>query len=179
MTAIEKVFSTITEFTKTMGNLHGDFLKVVRRDIDRFKEMTDSLNSQMQWQGWTTIALNSVSASLAVAGTLIPKAGAAPILDTRLSVNEGIADPLTSILKTLSDSEFLRSTSKTGAKFFGGIAPAADSWHRSKTTKIEADREITRMSFQEAQGEKSRFDQAATRAQEAVQSILNQKARGG
>ncbi len=179
MTAIEKIFSTITEFTKTMGNLHGDFLAVVRRDIDRFKEMTESLNSQMQWQGWTTIALNSVSASLAVAGALIPKAGAAPALDPRLGVADGISDPLSSILKTLSNNDFLRTTSKTASKFFGGVAPAADIWHRSKTTKIEADRELTRMGFQEAQGEKSRFDQAATRAQEAVQSVLNQKARGG
>src|SRR3990172_2222345 len=103
MTAIEKVFSTITEFTKTMGSLHGDFLSIVRRDIDRFKEMTESLNSQMQWQGWATIALSSVSASLAVAGALIPKAGAAPALDPRLSVADGISDPLSSILKTLSN----------------------------------------------------------------------------
>ncbi|MBS0604341.1 MAG: hypothetical protein JSS60_04795 [Verrucomicrobia bacterium] len=185
MAALDRIFSAIADYSKAMGSLHIDFLDIVRRDIDRFKEMTDKLYGQMQWQAWSVVALSSVGASLAIAGSLFPKGASAanPLSNTRLGANDGISDPvskaLTAIGDKLRDSEFMRSTCKTAAKTFNGISPAANVWWQSQTTDSESKRELYRLCFQEGQQEKGTFSQETRRAQESALSILQSKSKGG
>lgn len=186
--ALDRIFAEVADFTKVMGSLHNDFLVLVRRDIDRFLEMTKDLNHQMHWQGWATLGLTSLSASLAVAGALIPKTGPAgsnaPTFNSRLGANDGISDGFSTMLKSigqkLSDNDFLRTTCKTSSKFFNGVSPAADIWFRSTTTDIESKRQlIDRVNLQDGQAKKSMFDQQAQLAQTAVQRILESRSKGG
>lgn len=187
--SLDRIFSEIAQFSKTMGSLHGDFLGIVRRDIGRFLEETDSLQNQMQWQGWTTVALTSIGASLAIAGALIPKtvpnaASATPSVDVRLSANAGLSDSVTDTLSwlgsRLGDNDFLRSTCKTSSKFFNGLGTASEVWYRGTTTQIEAKRSLLeRVNLQEGQKAKSEADQAVQQAQSAISRILDSKARGG
>lgn len=186
MAALDKIFATIADFSKSMGSIHGDFLQIVRRDIDRFKEMTQSLYTQMQWQGWSVVALSSLSASLAVVGSLIPK-GADPASTTlnnpRLGANDGISDPISNTLKwigeQLKNNDFLRTNCKTAAKFFNGVTQPTNIFFESQKTKLEANREIIRLCFQEGQQEKSVFSNEGRRAQEQALSILQSKAKAG
>src|SRR5581483_9744766 len=177
---IDRIFEAVTDYSKTMGNLHGDYLKIVKRDIDRFLEKTGDLQSQMYWQAGTVFAVGALGASLAVAGSLIPK-GADPASSTlnnpRLEAN-GARDILKSIGEKFKDSQFLRQTCKTSAKLFNQVGEStATAYHRAKTTKLEADRELIQMCYREGQQEKSVFDQEVRRAQDSALSILQSKAK--
>jgi hypothetical protein len=185
MATLDKIFAEISSFSKTMGSLHSDFLTLVRTDIERFIEKTKSLQNQYHWQGWSVIALSAAGASLAIAGSLIPKganaASAATSADPRLGANDGITDAASKAMKwiagCLKDNEFLRSTCKTASKFFNGVTPAANIWYQGKITECESKRELLRLCFQEEQQEKTGFSQEAKRAQEAALSILQSKAK--
>lgn len=184
---MDRIFEAITDYSKTMGGLHGDFMKIVKRDIERFMEKTDNLQNQMYWQAGTVFAVGALGASLAVVGSLIPK-GADPASSTldgsRLGANNGagdaISDALKSIGEKLKDNEFLRQTCKTGAKLFNGVGEnVVSTYHRSKTTKLEADRELIQICMREGQQEKSVFDQEIRRAQDSALQILQSKAKSG
>lgn len=185
--AMDRIFEAITDYSKTMGSLHGDFMSIVKRDIERFMEMTNDLQSQMQWQAGTVFALTSISASLAVVGSLMPKgAGAAAsttLNDPRLGANDGIGDAISNALKfigdKLKDSEFLRTSCKTTGKFFDGLSKPVELLFQSRSTQLDAKRELMKMSFQEGQQEKSAFDQEIRRAQDSALSILQSKAKSG
>lgn len=184
--SLERIFSAMTDYAKVMGGLHNDFLGIVRRDIERFMELTDGVYNQMQWQAWTAVGLSAVGASLAVVGALIPKGGANPstaLTNPRLGSNDGISDGFSSTLKwigdQLKDNDFLRSTSKTASKFFHGVAPAADTWFRSQTTTLEANRELMRVCFQDANQDKRVFSQEVNQVQQTALSILQAKSKGG
>lgn len=184
MASLDRIFSAIADFTKTMGTLHIDFLNIVRRDIERFTEMTNNLQSQQNWQAWTVIGLSSVGASLAIVGALIPKgsdAASNALNNPRLSANDGIRDAASKALKwiesCLKDNNFLKTTCKSASQFFNGITPAANIWYQGKTTGIESKRELVRLCFQEEQQEKSRFTQDSERAQQAALSILQAKSK--
>jgi ankyrin repeat protein len=187
--ALNKIFGEIAEYTKTMGSLHNDFLHIVRRDIDRFLEKTRDLNNQQNLQGWTILGLTSLSASLAIAGALIPPkatpaaASNAPT-DPRLSTNAGINDGFSKTMKAigdkLADNDFLSTTCKTTSKFFDGVTPAAKIWFDSKTTDIESKRTLLeRVNIPNAQGNKSTLDQNVSQAQQAALRILESKTKGG
>lgn len=176
--AIERIFSEVAQFTKTMGSFHNDFLNIVKRDIDRFLEKSQDLASQMNWQGWTTIGLTSLSAGLAVAGTLIPTGGAPTTTDIRSEANG--TNLLSGILEKLKDNDFLRSTCKTASKFFNGVSPAADVWFRSSTTELESARGLLeRVDISDGQTKKGIFDQNAQLANSALSRLLESKAKGG
>jgi predicted secreted protein len=184
MTPIDTIIANIAAYTKTCSALHGDFLQHVRRDIERFKEMTQSLHDQKQWQGWTTIGLSAFNGSLAIAGACIPKTGVdATANQTRLNANDGPSDAFSNAIKAitdkLKDNEFLRTTCKTSAKFIHNITPAVDSFYGAKQTDMEAKRQLFQLGFQEAGQEKTRCDQASRQAQETALSILQSKAKGG
>jgi hypothetical protein len=184
MQALDTIFATISDFSKTMGILHNDFLGLVRRDIGRFIELTDDLYGQMQWQAWSVVGISAVGASLAVVGSLIPKGAdpAAALNNPRLGANDGIGDTVSNTLKwigeQLKNNDFLKTTCKSAAKFFNGIAPAADTWFRSQTTKLEANRELMRVCFQEGQQEKNSFSQETRKAQDTALNILQSKSKG-
>jgi predicted secreted protein len=184
MPAIDTIFATIADFSKTMGTLHGDFLGLVRRDIDRFLEITEKTCNQMQWQGWFFIGLSGLSASLAVTGALIPKgagAGSNTLSDQRLNANDSIGDTVSNALKKigekLGDNKFLRSTCKTAAQFFGGITTPVNTLFDSQKTQFEAKRELMRVCFQEGQNEKNIFSQETRKAQESALNILQSKSK--
>jgi hypothetical protein len=150
--------------------------------------MTKNLSNQMYWQGWTTVGLSSLSASLAIAGAIIPKSGpassASSSLNSRLGANDGIGDGFSNVMKTitqkLSDNDFLRTTCKTTSKFFNGVTPAADVWYRSTTTEIESKRSLIQtVNLQDGQAKKSTFDQQVQQAQQAAQRLLESKSKGG
>jgi hypothetical protein len=182
MPAIDAVFSTITDFSKTMGGLHGDFLGLVRRDIERFLEKTNNIYDQMQWQAWTTVGLTTLSASMAIAGTLIPK-GTSPStpLDQRLGANNGIGDTVSNTLKWISeklgDNDFLRTTCKTTSKFFSSVGPAADALYGGARTKLEASKQLLQTCYQEGQQQKGLFGSETRKAQDAMLSIIQSKSR--
>lgn len=181
--ALNRIFAEVADFTHTMAGLHHDFLNLVQRDIDRFFEKTNDLTNQMHWQGRTTIVLSSLSASLAIAGALIPKsdpAGNTPTVNSRLAANGGINDSLKEITKKLTDNDFLRTTCKTTSKFFNGVTPAADAWYRGITTEIESKKALLeRVNLQDGQGKKSSLDQQVQQAQQAITRLLDSKAKGG
>lgn len=185
---LDKIFAQVAGYTKSMANLHNDFLILVKRDIDRFLEKTNDLTNQMNWQGWTTIGLTSLSASLAIAGALIPKSSSAapntPNLNPRLGANDGITDGFSSAMKAitqkLSDHDFLRTTCKTTSKFFNGVGSAADVWYRSSNTATETKRSLLeRINIQDGQSKKSIFDQQVQQAQTAALRLLEAKSKGG
>ncbi len=188
--ALSRIFGEIAEYTKTMGKLHGDFLTLVSADIYHFQEMTNNLKNQMNWQGWTILGLTSLSASLAIAGAFIPKAGPAgstasppAAANSRLGAN-GIADGFSNAMKAiqekLSNNDFLRTTCKTTSKFFDGVTPVAQVWSSGKTTEIETKRTLLeRVNLQDGQAKKSTFEQAAQQAQQAATRLLDSKAKGG
>lgn len=184
--AMDRIFEAITDYSKTMGGLHGDFMSIVKRDIERFMEMTNDLQSQMQWQAGAVFAVSTLGASLAVVGALIPKgadAASTALSDSRLSANDGIGDSISNALKSigekLKDSEFLRSTCKTSAKFFNGIGQPVNLLFQSKITQLEAKTKLIEVCFREGQQEKSVFDQEIRRTQDAAQSIMQAKAKSG
>jgi hypothetical protein len=186
--ALNRIFTEIAEFSKTMGTLHTDFLNLVVADIHRFLEMTKNLNNQMVWQGWATVGLSSLSASLAILGTVIPKAGPAGStnstgLNSRLGANDGITDwfsnSMKTILQKLADNDFLRTTCKTTAKFFNGVAPASDVWFRSTTTDIESKRSLIQtVNLQDGQTKKSTFEAQVQQVQQATSRLLDSKSKG-
>jgi hypothetical protein len=185
--ALNKVFAEIADFTKTMGSLHSDFLIIVRRDIERFQEMTKDLVGELNWQGWSTLCLTSLSASFAIAGALIPKGGAAngnaPTLDPRLAAHDGPSNAFSNALKAitqkLGDNDFLRTTCKTTSKFFGGVSQPVEVWFRGTTTDIESRRGlIERVNIQDGQAKKSQFDQNVQTAQQAASRLLDSKSKG-
>lgn len=177
---LSKIFGQVAEFTHTMAGLHNDFLSIVQRDINRFLEKTNDLQSQMNWQGYTVLGLTSLSASLAIGGALIPKAAPAantPAVDPRLNTNAGIASAIT---QKLSDHKFLRTTCKTASKFFNGVVPVADAWYRGTTTELESKKTLLQtVNVQDGQSKKSMFDQQAQQAQQAALRLLESKAKGG
>jgi len=187
--ALNRIFGEIAEYTKTMGSLHNDFLHILRRDIDHFLEKTRDFNNQMNWQGWTTLGLTSFSASLAIAGALIPpkasptapsNAPADPRLSTNAGINDGFSKTMKAIGDKLADNDFLRTTCKTTSKFFGGLTNVSDPWFRSKTTDIESKRTLLQqVNLQDGQSKKSTFDQNASQAQQAALRILESKTKGG
>lgn len=186
---IDRVFEEVADFTRSMGALQGSFLTQVKRDVERFLEQTKSLQNQMQWQGYATLGLTAIGASLSIAGALIPKAAtpnapAAPQLDVRMNANAGMSDPLSDAAKWLGDrlhdNDFLRSTCKTSAKAFTGFNNVSDVWFRSSSTDLEARRNlIERVSLQEAQGMRGQADSNVQTAQTAVLRILDSKSKGG
>src|SRR5262245_17554304 len=103
-TPMDRLLTVISDYCKTAGNLHTDYLKMVCRDIERFEEITNNLSSQMVWQSRTIVGLSLLGASLAVAGTLLPKG----------------SDDYASLpfAEKLQNNEFLRSTCKTAAETF-------------------------------------------------------------
>jgi hypothetical protein len=181
--ALNRVFAEIATFTTTMADLHHDFLSLVQRDIERFLDQTKSLTHQMHWHGWTTLGLTSLSASLAIAGALIPKGGPAntPAPDSRLGANGGIPDALKAITDKLSDNDFLRTTCKTTSKFFNdGVTPAANVWHSSTTTDKQSKLTLLeRINLQDGQSKKSDVDQKVQQAQQAALRLSEIKSRGG
>lgn len=185
--ALNRIFGEIAEFSKTMGKLHNDFLNIVVLDINRFLETTKNLTNQMYWQGWATVGLTSLSASLAIAGALIPKAGPAgntnSQANSRLGANDGITDWFSNSLKTisqkLSDNDFLRTTCKTASKTFNGVVPASEVWFRGKTTDIEGKRTLIQQLMQDGQTKKSMCDTQVQQAQQAALRVLESKSKGG
>ncbi len=183
---MHRIFAEVADFTKTMGQLHGDFLNMVRRDIDRFLEMTNDLTKQMNWQGWTTVALTSISGTLAVAGNFFPKSGAnaaTPPVSPRGGAHDGITDGFSNMLKTitqkLSDNDFLRSTCKTVSKAFGSFENVANVWFRGSQTKLESDRSLMeRVNLQDGQAKKSTMDQQVQLAQQAISRLIDAKSKG-
>ncbi len=186
--ALERIFSEVAQFSKTMGGLHNDFLSIVRRDINRFLEQTTNLTNQMHWQGWTTVGLTTLGASLSIAGALLPKtatdaASGASSLNVRLNAQDfgdQAQEAIRWIGSKLADNDFLRSTCKTSARFINGITPATDVWFRSTTTEIESKRSLLQsVNLQDGQTKKSIFDQQVQQAQTAVLRILESKSKGG
>lgn len=187
--ALNRIFGEIAEFSKTMGSLHNDFLLMLRRDIDHFLEKTKDLNNQMNWQGWTTLGLTSFSASLAIAGALIPpkaspaaasNAPADPRLSTNAGINDGFSKTMKAIGDKLADNDFLRTTCKTTSKFFGGLTNVSDPWFKSTTTDIESKRTLLeRVNIPNAQGGKTTVDENVSKAQQAALRLLESKSKGG
>ena len=177
---LERIMAEVAQFSKTMGGIHADYLKTVLRDLNRYLEESNNLSSQMKWNGYTTLALTGISASLAVAGACIPKTnGATPNLDPRGTANAGSAEMFAQINKLLSDNEFLRTSCKTSAKFFKGVAPAADAFHRSGQTKTESLRNMIQQYMQSGQQGKSNCDTQIQQAMTAILRILDSKSKGG
>ncbi len=183
MQAVDRVLEEVSDFTRLNGQSQNSFLLQLKLDIDRFVEQTKNLQKQMEWQGYTTLTLTSFGASLAVAGALIPKAspGAEQLPNMRMNANAGMSDPLSNILKKLSDDQFLRTTCKTTSKFFTeGLNRFSESWFSSTRTDIEGKRSlIERVSLQEAQGMRGQTDSNVQTAQTAVLRILDSKSKGG
>jgi len=186
MAILDGVFSAIGDFSRAMSDLHGSFLGLVRKDIERYREMTGNLQGQYNWQAWTVIGLSGIGASLAVVGTMIPKGGDAAstaLNDPRLGANAGITDAVSNAMKAiegyLKDDKFLRQTCKSASQFFHGITPAAGVWYQGKTTALEADRQLIQMCFQDENQNKSAFAQDGKRAQDAALNILQSKSKGG
>ncbi len=185
--SLDRIFSAMTDYAKAMGGLHNDFLGIVRRDIERFMEMTGSIHNQMQWQAWSVVGLSAVGASLAVVGSLIPKGGANPtstaLSNPRLGANDGINDAFSNTMKWLGDqlrnNDLLRSTSKSAGKFFNGVAPAANVWYQGQTTSLQAKQELMRVCFQDANQDKRGFSQEVNQVQQTALSILQAKSKGG
>lgn len=181
---IDKIFSAISDYSRMMGELHIDHLILVRRGIELFEETSGNISSQMQWQCWGVVSLSALSATLAVAGSLIPKgpdSAALPLNNPRLGANDGIGDGISNALKfideKLKDSEFLRSSCKTASKFFGDLSEPAQIWSKSQTTQLESKKELIQTYFREGQGEKSGLNQEMKKAQESALSILQSKSR--
>jgi hypothetical protein len=139
----------------------------------------------MGWQAWSVVGISGLSASLAVAGALIPK-GADPassaLSDQRLSANDSIGDTVSNALKKigekLGDNKFLRSTCKTASTFFGpNFTSAVNTGFESQKTQFDAKRELMRVCFQEGQNEKNIFSQEMRKAQELSLSILQAKGK--
>jgi hypothetical protein len=183
---MNRIFAEVADFTKTMGKLHGDFLSIVQRDMARFVELTNDYTKQMNWQGWTTIALTGIGASLAVAGTFFPKNAAnaaTPPASPRLGAHNGITDGFSNMMKTitqkLSDNDFLRTTCKTSAKAFNGVNDAANSWFKSTQTKLESARSLIQsVNLQDGQAKKSTMDQQVQLAQQAISRLIDAKSKG-
>lgn len=169
--SLDRIFSEISQYSKAMGSLHGDYLSIVNRDIDRFLEKTQTLTNQTRWQAFSILALTTLGASLAIAGALIPRTvvpGGAP------------PPPLTTLAQKLTDNDFLKTTCKTASKFFNGITGPTEAVSRSLITKTEADRSLLeRINMQNGQAGKSTMDQAMSQAWQAVQRLLDTKAKGG
>ncbi len=182
---IDKVFAEISTYTRMMGDLHGDFLQIVRRDIQRFEELTGDISGQMRWQAWSVISLGFLGASLAVAGTFYPKdalASAPPSNNLRLNANDGIRDSISNALTTirdkLHDNKFMGTTCKAASKLFGNnFSEATQTWYRSETTRLESKKELVQTCFREGQGEKSAVSQEMKKAQESALSILQSRSR--
>jgi hypothetical protein len=187
---LERIFAEIADYNKEIAGLHGDTLSILRRDVERFLEKTDSSCTQMQWQGVAVVALTFLSGSLAVFGALYPKntpnapSAASPAVDVRLNANAGLGDSASDWFRwfgeKMNDNDFLRSTCKTASKTFSGITPAVDAYFRSTTTEIEAKRSLLeRINIQDAQQQKSTLSQLSQQAQQAIQRILDSKTKGG
>lgn len=177
--AIDRIISEICAYTKETGSLQANFFDLVCMEIERFIATTNDLSRQMYWQGWTVFSVSALGAGLSVAGALIPKTGNSPSApNTRLGANAGIGDAISDVLKKIGEGDFLRTTCKTAGKFLtNGVTSAVGSWFNSETTKLEAKRELLRISFQEGQQERSLFHQETNKAQERALAILQAKSR--
>lgn len=182
-TAMMRVFESAAGYNEAMGSLHASYLVAVRRDIESFLNQNKNLSTHMQGQAKQIMYISGIAASLAVLGSMIPKGAAAGgPLNPRLNAREGISDAVSSSLKWLNEqvqnSELLRSASKAASKLFSeGVLSASQLYGRSQTTGLEARVELMRLAFQEGNGQKSSVDQQRNRAQDAVQTILNNKSR--
>jgi hypothetical protein len=189
VTAMDRIFAQIADYSKTMGGLHNGSLSLVRRDIDRFLEKTDDLSEQMRWQGWTVLGFTALSASLAIAGECVPKSGPAgsngPTPDpSRLGANDGIFDPISKAMKAitdkLSDHEFLRTTAKTASQGCTGLSQVSEIWYKGSNSKIEAARTLLQsVNIQEGQSFKSGIRNGVDQAQQAGLRLLESKSKGG
>ncbi|MGC1878428.1 MAG: hypothetical protein WA347_09000 [Rhabdochlamydiaceae bacterium] len=188
--ALDRVFAEVADYSRTMGGLHHNFLDLVKRDVDRFLEKSKNLSDQMFWQGCAILGLSTISASLAIAGELVPKSGPAaantPTLDRRLNTNDGITDGFSNAMKAisqkLSDNDFLRTTCKTASHFFGegGLSRVVQTGFQSTTTKIEAAKSLLMScNISDGQGKKSMFDQQVNQAHQAALRLLESKSKGG
>jgi len=177
MEALDRIFAEMAAYNKEMGSLHHNYLELVNRDIDRFKEMTDEQYDQMNWQARLVLCFTALSGALAVAGAVIPK-GSTPPSSSSSSSSNFAAKALKAVGDKLKDNDFLRETCKTASQTFQGITPAVNVWQQGKTTKIEAARELLRMLFQEDQQQKGVCSQEARKVQELALSILQSRAKG-
>jgi hypothetical protein len=184
-TSLERIFSEVAQFSKTMGGLHNDYLQIVRRDINRFLEETNNLTNQRQWQGWTIFGLTAFSASFAIAAAWIPKTSsnatsAATTLDPRTNANDGLGDFLKGLGEKFKDNDFLRSNCKIASKFFEGIKPVSDAWNNSEITETEAKRSLLESAnIRDGQSKKEILGQQVEKAQTAALRILESKSKGG
>ncbi len=185
---LNQVFAELTACVKMEGGLHNDFLAIVQRDLERFFDETKLLQNQLTWQGRTILCLTVISASLAIAGVLIPKAGAtspaARAADVRMTAN-GARDIFSKQLKwlgeRLKDNDFLRETCKAGSTLFGdGLLRFTDVSYRSKTTLTEAERtKIQQILLSDGQGGKSNCSALIQQLNQAALNIIQSKARAG
>jgi len=184
--ANERVFAAIAEYTKAMGGLHGNFLDLVKTDVENFEKKTKELQSQMRWQGKAVVALASLSFALAICGAAIPEATRAattPTLPSRLNAL-GLGDHFQNALRFLTtklrDNSFMRETCKSGSAFFHTASMPANSFLQAKTTEIESKRNLLeRFNLQDGQSKKSMFETQVQLAQQAAQRILESKSRSG
>lgn len=180
MGQIEKdILKEVHSYQTTLSGLHGNFLDSVTRDLSRFEKETSNVSNQMKWQAKLTLGLASFAALFAVAGTLIPKAdGTTTPLSSRLNAS-GAQDVIKSILDKCKDNEFLRSTSKTVAKFLNGISPAVDTYCRSQTTELESKRDVLRsINIQKGQEKQSEIVGLSREVQQALSRIFDTTANG-
>jgi hypothetical protein len=186
MSGLERIFAEITDFSKMMGSIHNDFLIDLHRDIERLEEKTKNLSEQMKWQGWTVMGISAFSGSLAIVGSLIPKASSAtPVLSNpRLGAHDGISNGVSKILKSigskLGDNEFLRSTCITSSKFFGeGLSSFVQGGYQSKITGMQSKIELLKtVCIQNDQQGTNFSTQQRNQIEQTVLSILQSKAKG-
>jgi hypothetical protein len=178
MPAIDKIIEVISDYTKTTGQLQKDYLHIVKADIARFLGLTDGMCNQMKWQGWSVVGLTTLGATFAVVGAAIPKAdAAASVANPRLNANAGLSDVFKTIGDKLKDNDFLKSACQTASQAFNGVSSVPNVWYGSKTTGLQAKADLAKMGFQNAQQERSGFNQETNKAQEKALSILQAKAR--
>ena len=165
--ALDELFAVLATLSRTLTGLNHEVLGLVRHDINRFKEMTEGLHHQKTWQGRSALSLTTLSASLAILGSLLPAAGTA-----------GHHSRLKDIIDQVGGSEFLRTTAKTTAEFFHGVVPVSDVWFQGRSTTQEAARSLTQQVFQEEQRVADAYISTAKEIQQMASSILQASARG-
>jgi len=184
--SLDRITEIAFDCQRTLGEVSKSYVLCLATDINNFLKATDDLSKQQKWRCWFVGAVGVGGGFSQMVTGMIPKSNpAAPsAVNPRLNAHNGITDPISNALKglqeKLSDNNFLRSAAKgVSQALTNGVGPAGNSLFESRSTKIDAKRQILQTNFQNEQSGKSGGESTKTAIDQSLQRIFQSQINAG
>ena len=151
--ALSQVFELLNKLSCIMQDNKRDFLDVVRHDLEKYREESDDLSRERNFQGWSV-------ASLTLAG--------ATLLGTSALVSEiaELGPNALDFIDSLGGAESVKKLCEASSQFSDGMKPAVNVFSESRITGKETNKQLLQLAFQRGQ-------QAADQGSNTVEKLVS------